>query len=420
LSNVWGAAVMPTRAVDFDAWPIGIDEMAPHYAAVGRMMPVAAAPDDLAGPFPFYAPPAAPLRMSRLAVWLLARMQTNAARLRAKGLQFGQSRLAVRSDPDTGCRYTGLCLTGCPYFAIWNAGTVLDGLREHPGFAYQPGVLVDRLEPAAAGVRIHARDHHGSPRSFLATRVLLACGPIATLRIVADSLRLREELHLQYQPYFLLPLLCGVGGPHPEEERLHTLAQIFLELDDRAVSPHLVHLQLYTYNRFIRDRVAAATAWLGPLRELAARPLVGRLAAIQGYLDSRDAPPIAVGVSPREDGRSAIRLTAPPSGVVRATIGRSVRRLTACAASTGAVPLGPLCEVGSPGDGNHVGGIFPMRRTPGRLETDTLGQLAALPRVHIVDSASMPSLPATTVTYTIMAHAHRIASALARDETAKR
>jgi len=33
--------------------------------------------------------------------------------------------------------------------------------------------------------------------------------------------------------------------------------------------------------------------------------------------------------------------------------------------------------------------------------------------VHIVDSSSLPSLAATTFTYTTMAHAHRIASAVA-------
>jgi choline dehydrogenase-like flavoprotein len=73
-----------------------------------------------------------------------------------------------------------------------------------------------------------------------------------------------------------------------------------------------------------------------------------------------------------------------------------------------------MSVIGKPGDGNHVGGAFPLSRTPGDLETDLLGQLPRLPCVHIVDSSSLPSLAATTFTYTTMAHAHRIADAVAR------
>src|SRR5262249_32063745 len=134
---------------------------------------------------------------------------------------------------------------------------------------------------------------------------------------------------------------------------------------------------------------------------------------IQGYFDSREAPPIDVRVAQEPDGAVSIALSAPPGDIVRKMVGRCIRHLAKHAPSIGAVPLIPLLAVGSPGDGNHVGGLFPMRRAPGELETDALGQLAALPGVHIVDSSSLPSLPAATLTYTVMANAHRIASALA-------
>jgi choline dehydrogenase-like flavoprotein len=425
LSNVWGAAVMPARAAELAAWPFGLDQLAPHYAAVGRLMPIAAAADDLIREFPLYAPPIAPLRSSRLAEWLLARMRDRKARLAAGGIVAGESRLAVQTEAgSTACRYTGLCLSGCPYFSIWNAASALADLRARPGFTYEAGVIVERVErverveaTAGAGVRIYARDGAGSRRLFEGARVLLGCGPIATLRIVARSLGLNRHLALQYQPYFLLPLLCGGNPPRPEDEKLHTLSQIFLELDDRGVSSHGVHLQLYTYNEFIRERVARATAWLGPLRGLAFERLVGRLGAIQGYFDSREAPPIDVRVAQEPDGAVSIALSAPPGGIVRKMVARCIRHLAKHATSIGAVPLIPLVTVGSPGDGNHVGGLFPMRRAPGELETDALGQLPALPGVHIVDSSSLPSLPAATLTYTVMANAHRIASALAGADT---
>ena len=52
-----------------------------------------------------------------------------------------------------------------------------------------------------------------------------------------------------------------------------------------------------------------------------------------------------------------------------------------------------------------------MRREPGELETDTLGRPRGWERVHVVDAAVFPSFPATTVTLSVMANAHRIATA---------
>src|SRR5262249_947522 len=157
---------------------------------------------------------------------------------------------------------------------------------------------------------------------FEGARVLLGCGPIGTLRIIARSLGLNRGLALQYQPYFLLPVLCGANPPRPEGEKLHTLAQIFLELDERSVSSHAVHLQLYPSNAFIRERVARATAWLGPLQGLAMESLVGRLGAIQGYFDSREARPIDVRVAQEPDGATSIALSAPPGDIVRKMVAR--------------------------------------------------------------------------------------------------
>jgi choline dehydrogenase-like flavoprotein len=78
------------------------------------------------------------------------------------------------------------------------------------------------------------------------------------------------------------------------------------------------------------------------------------------------------------------------------------------------LPIPGLVQLGSPGKGNHVGGSFPMRRRPGDLESDVLGRVRGFDRVHVVDASIFPSVPATTVTLTVMANAHRIAAAVSR------
>ncbi len=134
--------------------------------------------------------------------------------------------------------------------------------------------------------------------------------------------------------------------------------------------------------------------------------MLGRLIVIQGYLHSADSPGLTV-----EGDAEGIRIVGDDVAPGAARVRRLVRRLTASARLLGMVPVPGLVQVGRPGKGNHLGGSLPMRREPGELETDTLGRLPGWDRVHVVNASVFPSLPATTVTLSVMANAHRIATA---------
>jgi choline dehydrogenase-like flavoprotein len=53
-----------------------------------------------------------------------------------------------------------------------------------------------------------------------------------------------------------------------------------------------------------------------------------------------------------------------------------------------------------------------MRENPGEYETDRLGRPGGWERIHVVDSSVFPSIPATTITMSVMANAHRIGAAV--------
>ena len=76
-----------------------------------------------------------------------------------------------------------------------------------------------------------------------------------------------------------------------------------------------------------------------------------------------------------------------------------------------AAPISPMLRAGLPGRGFHTGGTFPMRANPGPFEVDVLGRPHGFERVHVIDASVFPSLPATTITLSVMANAHRIATA---------
>jgi choline dehydrogenase-like flavoprotein len=85
-------------------------------------------------------------------------------------------------------------------------------------------------------------------------------------------------------------------------------------------------------------------------------------------------------------------------------------KLRRLAPFTRAVPVDPLLQIGLPGKSFHVGGSFPMTARPGELESDVLGRPAGMRRVHVVDAAAFPSIPATTITLSVMANAARVAA----------
>jgi choline dehydrogenase-like flavoprotein len=56
-----------------------------------------------------------------------------------------------------------------------------------------------------------------------------------------------------------------------------------------------------------------------------------------------------------------------------------------------------------------------MRREPGDFESDVLGRPHGFDRVHIVDATTFPTIPATTITFSVMANAYRIAAGVAQE-----
>jgi choline dehydrogenase-like flavoprotein len=420
LSNVWGAAVLPNRPDDFADWPVSFDQMVPHYRAVADVLGVAGAHDELEALFPFYADPLPAPRLSRQGALMLETLRRHDAALRTAGIRFGQARLAMRTrDDESGrqCQNATLCLSGCPYGALWNAADALVALRRRePRLMYEVGRRVERVRRDGDEVVLTMRRlDTGDVEERRGRRAFIACGTVATTLLMLDSLGLYDHpLSMQFQPYFLLPLLALKDVPNVETERLHTLAQVYLELMDPAVSKHVVHLQVYTYNTLMREHLSAASRFAPKM--LTERLFLGRLLAIQGYFHSSEVDGITVSAqADASRGRARLSLRAPSPERAKHLAQGVVSKLTAHSRQLGAMPLKPAIRYGQPGEGNHIGGVFPMRAQPRRLETDVLGQLPELPGVHLVDAAVMTSLAATTFSYTMMANAHRIATTVARE-----
>lgn len=418
LSNSWGAAVLPFTSQDLVDWPISIADLSPHYEAVLSFMHLAATDDDLKETYPLYSKSYDSLKPSRQAVSFMSDLEQAKLALRSIGWQVGYSRLAVRANGTVnkfGCAYCGLCMHGCPYGLIYCARSTLEGLVKYPNFTYISDVIIQKVVEQNSSVFLVGRSRlEHKELSFQGNKVFLACGAIPTTKILLESLGAYDRaVELQDSQYFLFPLLRYKEEKDVSAEDLYTLAQIFIELNDLTLSRHTIHLQVYTYNDFYLLKIEEMLGKFFKLLRVPLDHLVGRLLIIQGFLHSEVSSKIKATLKREDTGagsHSHLELEASVNPQASRIIHGVLRKFLTHRQRFQAIPVAQQLQIGKPGKGSHTGGAFPMTARPTEFQSDIMGRPYGFRHVHAVDAAVFPTIPATTITLTIMANAHRIAS----------
>ena len=407
LGSVWGGAVMPYADKDIADWPIRQVDLLEGYGAVSKILSTASFGDDHDGLFPdFGSVSSLPMSRQTKAVW--TRLTRNRRALRAEGLTAGRARLAVKAD---NCVLCGLCLRGCPRDAIYSGESTLNELRA-AGMLYESGLIVRAVRETGPHVEVEALDRAGAQRTISGCRVFLGAGVVNTTEIMARSMGwLDRPITILDSQYFLVPVLSAAGAKNVEAERLHTLSQLFLTLQADQISPFTIFLQSYSYNDMLRDAVIGR---LRPVhRLLPISSLLGHLMVLGGYLHSEHSGRIQATLK-RLGADQRFELVGQQNAATRPTVRATTRKLTRMTLKTGLLPLGALTEITAPGRSFHSGGSFPMSQNTKPGATDRFGRPYGFSRLHLVDSSVFPSIPATTITLSVMANAWRIATAAAR------
>lgn len=397
LSNLWGTAVLPFAARDMADWPIRAEDLQPHLRAVQALMPVAGRPDSLETLFPGGLPDG-PVEVppTAQAEAILARIERAARKLAQAGLTAGMARQAVGA----GCTRCGLCLNGCPWGLMWSSALALPDLQATGRLDHRPGALVRAVTTAEETVTCHLQDG----QTVTGTRVFLAAGVLETARVLltsgyADDLILREARHA-----FLPSLQIRPNRRRPDRGALTTLPQIFLELSDPATSPFMVHAQLYGWNEKYAPEMAQTYGrklkGFGALWPVLAR----RLVVSQIFLHSVHWP--GIGLRLAGDGRLNARVEA--GGDADQVLPRAGQVMGRALKAGGLMPLAFALRPAAPGSSFHLGASLPMAKDPAAGQSDPLGRPGGAGRVHVVDASVLPAVPATTITYPMMANAHRI------------
>lgn len=412
-SNVWGAQVMVFTPATFAEWPINANEMEPHYKAVLKEIPYAAEEDPLARRFPLTAgasplPPLAPRTRS-----VLEAAERHGRELDAMGVAVGRARLALDAGPCVRC---GLCMTGCPYSLIYSSSQTFDRLRQAGRVGYRDGLLVVEVGQAGETAYVIAREvASGTVHRFEADRVFVGAGALGTARLVLGSLRLYDqELELGESVQFALPMMSRRPTPDPTRTTEFTLNQFNMVISTDEKWRDVSQIHFYPYNPAVLEALPAVLS--RPSVSPLTRHLLRRLTVGLGYLPSWVSPHLRVMAQrPRSaGGLPELRVSGDLAAASRIPMFRAVMgKVLKAAPRLDLWPVIPLMFFAAPGKSYHFGGSFPHSNAPadGPLTTDLTGRLPHWSRVHIVDASVFPTVPATTFTLTIMANAHRIATA---------
>ncbi len=417
-SNVWGAQVMPFSSATFDAWPVSLEEMKPHYAVALSHIPFTGRHDDLAEEFPLLVEPAPLPPLAPRTHMTLAAYERHRDRLRSMGVTMGHARLAFDSPTCTPC---GLCMTGCPRSLIYSASQSFDRFRREGRISYHPGLLATRIDETAEQATVDACEvGSGKAHRFTADRVFVACGGIGTTRLVLASLdEYGPGVTLGESGQFVLPMISRKPTPDPRDARDFTLNQfnMVIDLDGRGLDVSQVHF--YPYNAAYSDALP------GPLAHPAADPLAAallrRLTVGLGYLPSWASPRLNARITPARSGEPLPELVISEvdgdgKGRRPPMLQAVLKRIWKAAGLIDLWPVTPQLIWSGGAKSYHFGGSFPHAadgaagRPADPMVTDRMGRLGRWDRVHLVDGSVFPTVPATTFTLTVMANAHRIAS----------
>ena len=197
------------------------------------------------------------------------------------------------------------------------------------------------------------------------------------------------------------------------ESRLHTLAQIFLEIMPAEISKQLIHLQIYTYNDMITRVLQQKAGPLAGLLDPVIRQMEGRLFFLQGFLHSDDSGRLRITMGGTQGGQKKFMVEPMANPKVAGMVRKVLAKLVTHLGDLGFCPIIPMASLGEPGRSFHSGGSMPMSGNHQKhpIVTDRLGRPNGLKRVHVIDASTFPSISATTITLTAMANAHRIACA---------
>jgi len=401
LSAGWGAAILPPSQYDMLDWPISIDEIHKYCQIVLNDLPYSSDDDGLSLNFPQMNKNNDKLTLSSRANYILEKLKSN-VKLKKDNILYGQARLLVNTSNENGCQYCGECMSGCVYKAIYKAEDEISELHNDGKIDYIQNCLVDKLIETEDKVIVEFfnKDNCKEKKEF--DKVFLGAGAVNSARIILNSLdKFDKILKVKSRGGFVMPVFSFKYLP-VDWPKVNTQPSLFIEFRNSGLK-HWVHTQVSCDNELLLTMLG--------LRNVTNKPLskVKLFIANHTYL-------LLVNYHSKHSGEYEIKLRKSSNNTLQSEHKKSYPQFNILLSSwwklfnifikIGSLPLYPFAKLNS--GSYHVGGTLPMRENPQDLETDILGKVKGMKNTHIIDTATFPSLPGTTIGLLTIANAYRI------------
>lgn len=398
LSTVWGAHVDQYNANDMQQWPITPTELNPYYQLISGILPTTHH-----------------FQQSEQAKILLQHMQKHVAPLNEAGFSFKKPELAAYfngTQKRNACFYCGNCQHGCPNKLIYSANDTLQELLLYDHFSYLSGIVVEKIIETKNDITVVAHELNNTNKkiSFHGRKVFLAAGVISSTQILLNTLNLFEHsVFLKDSQHFILPCLMKRASKGAEKEKLHTLTQLSIQIRNEAISRNSVHLQIYTYMDHYQTQLKKMLKFAYPFLKPILGHFLNRLFIIQGYFHSDESTVCKMKLS--HDQQSIFIQQEKNGSNARHKLNKLMLYLFKKHHLLGFFPLPIMTQFSKSLSANHYGGSFPMQNSPRTTTTtDLLGRPNGMQNLHVVDATVFPTIPAQSITFTVMANAYRIAT----------
>ena len=419
LGSGWGAQAIQFNDRDLAPFPIGAEDLTPHYETVSKRIGISGDMDDL---LPYYGDCSTlqtPLSIDTGVEALLARYKAKRSRLNSDGFFMGHPRLAVLSS-DLGDRkaqqYHEMDFYSDADRSVYRPRFTVEALQKEPNFTYVRPFLVETFRESGEEIEVTAQNLRDvraggeGTTSFRARRLVLAAGAMGTARIVLRSLGLYEtEIPLACNEHVYVPCINLPMLGRPASERRHSLTQagIILDPGDRGIVYGEVHVyRSLLLFKLVKEAPIAVKESSRLLRDLMS-------AFVILVIEHEDYPtPDKYCVLRKGDGKpDSLYVSYKLEPEARRTQRAAETRLLKCVRSLACFPFKRI----DPGHGAsiHYGGTFPMTNDERELTTTPSGLLRGTRNVYLADGSVFPYLPAKPLTLSLMANADRVALGLA-------
>jgi len=414
----WGLGCCVFSDAELDRCGLPCEEMKEAYQLVADRVGISGEDDDarpytsarLTGIQPALPPDDNAFRM-------LERYSKVKTRLNRMGFFLGRPALALLSQQKEDRQpnpLNDMDFYSDPGRSAWRPQFVVEALQKHPGFSYQPGVLVTRFEESPKSVEVLGIPVHGGERRiFRARKVIIAAGLAGTARIVLRSFnRNGQRLPVLSNPYTYLPSLMWASLGRMPNPRRSSMCQLSLFYDPDRGNARVSVASLYSYGSLLLHRIIRQTPlpmWEGRI----VMQLLHSSLVIAGIHDPDE-----------QGGERYLELRPSPQSPTGDTLFSEFRysqtQLEAVQHRTKAFAralrmLGCLClrriDPG-PGSSIHYAGTLPFSAGERPFTLNVSGRLHGTTNVFVADGSGFRYLPAKGITLTLMANGHRTALSL--------